>query len=140
MAQPTADKPLTWEIHGDEFDTDLPVAASSVIYAGSLVGKASGYFRQLVAADVFGGVALIGSNNGSGAAGAANVHVRATGTLVASVAGVTGVTDEGATVYASDGNTLTLTSASNTPVGKIIRHISGTSVAVRIEAAAQRSI
>ena len=140
MAASTADKPLTWEIHGDEYDNDLPVAANARIFSGALVGKSAGYYRQLVAGDVFAGAALMGANNIGGAASAVNVHVRAAGTLVMAVAGVTGPTDEGAIVYAIDDNSFTLTSAGNSAIGKIIRHVSGTTVVVRLEAGSQRSI
>lgn len=140
MATLTADKARTWEVHGDEFDSDLPIAANTRIFAGSLVGKNAGYFRPLVAGDALGGVALVGNNNTGGAAGALFVHVRAVGTVVLPVTGVTGPTDEGSTVYASDDDTFTLTSAGNSAVGKIIRHVSSTTVVVRVEAGSQRSI
>jgi len=136
-----ADKFRTYEIHGSEFDTDLPVIASDIIYEGAAVGEnGSGYFRPLVAADTFSGFALTQANNASGAAGATNVHVRAKGVAVLNVVGVTAVTDEGSTVYASDDDTFTLTSGSNSTIGKIIRHISGTQVAVAFESVSLRSL
>lgn len=57
-----------------------------------------------------------------------------------SVTGVTGVGDVGTTVYASDDDTFTLTSTSNTAVGKIARYISGTKVDVEYEADYAQSI
>ena len=53
---------------------------------------------------------------------------------------VTAVTDEGSTVYAADDDSFTLTVGSNTPIGKVVRYISGTSVEVYFEAASFRSI
>jgi len=135
------DKTRTYEIHGDEFDTDLPVIASDIIYEGAAVGEnGSGYFRPLIAADAFAGFALTRADNASGAAGAVNVHVRATGVIILAVTGVTAETDEGSTVYAADDNDFTLTSTSNTAIGKVIRYIGSTTVAVRFESASLRSL
>ena len=141
MATLAANKFRTYEIHGLEFDTDLPVIASDIIYEGAAVGEnGSGYFRPLVAADPFSGFALMQANNADGAAGATNVHVRAKGVAILNVVGVTAVTDEGSTVYASDDDTFTLTVGSNSTIGKIIRHISGTQVAVAFESVSLRSL
>lgn len=141
MTTLAADKIRTHEVHGNEFDTDLPVIAADIIYQGGAVGEnGSGYFRPLVAADPFAGFALMRCDNSAGAAGDKHVHVRAKGSMVLSVAGVTAVTDEGSTVYASDDDTFTLTSAGNSAIGKIIRHISGTQVVVAFESASLRSI
>src|SRR5574340_429737 len=68
------------------------------------------------------------------------VRVRNKARVILSVAGVTAVTDEGSTVYASDDDTFTLTSTSNTAIGKITRYISGTTVEVYFEASSFRSI
>jgi hypothetical protein len=141
MTTLAADKNRTYAVHGNEFDTDLPVIASDIIYLGAAVGEnGSGYFRPLVAADPFAGFALMRCDNASGAAGAKNVHVRSKGVAVLSVTGVTAVTDEGSTVYASDDDTFTLTSTSNTAIGKVVRYISGTQVEVAFESVSLRSI
>ena len=68
------------------------------------------------------------------------VRVRTRGRVILSVTGVTAVTDEGSTVYASDDDTFTLTSTSNTAIGKVTRYISGTTVEVYFEAASFRSL
>lgn len=126
---------------GHEVDNDLPVIASDIIYGGAAVGEnGAGYFRPLVAADPFEGFALMRADNAAGAAGAVNVRVRQAGRVVLNVTGVTAVTDEGSTVYASDDDTFTLTSAGNSAVGKITRFISGTQVEVYFEAVSIRSI
>ena len=120
---------------------DLPVVASDIIYEGAAVGEnGSGYFRPLVAADAFAGFAERQADNSAGAAGAVSVRVKTRGRVILSVAGVTAVTDEGSTVYASDDDTFTLTSTSNSAIGKIVRHISGTTVEVYFEASSFRSL
>ena len=120
---------------------DLPVIASDIIYEGAAVGEnGSGYFRPLVATDPFAGFAQSKADNSAGAAGAINVRVKTRGRVILAVTGVTAVTDEGSTVYAADDNDFTLTSTSNTAIGKVVRYISGTSVEVYFEAASFRSI
>ena len=120
---------------------DLPVIASDIIYEGAAVGEnASGYFRPLVAGDAFAGFAQSPADNSAGAAGAINVRVKSRGRIVLAVTGVTAVTDEGSTVYAADDDSFTLTVGSNSPIGKVVRYISGTSVEVYFEAASFRSL
>ena len=120
---------------------DLPVIAADIIYEGAAVGEnGSGYFRPLVAADPFAGFAERTVDNSAGAAGALNVRVKPRGRVILPVVGVTAVTDEGATVYASDDDTFTLTSTSNSAIGKITRYISGTTVEVYYEASSFRSL
>jgi hypothetical protein len=79
-------------------------------------------------------------DNSAGAAGALNVRVKPRGRVILPVVGVTAVTDEGATVYASDDDTFTLTATGNSAIGKITRYISGTTVEVYYEAASFRSL
>jgi hypothetical protein len=120
---------------------ELPVVATDIIYEGAAVGdNGSGYARPLVAADPFLGFAESKVDNSAGAAGDKNVRVKTCGQIVLSVTGVTGVGDVGEAVYASDDDTFTLTSTSNTAIGKVARYISGTSVVVAFEALPQRSI
>lgn len=120
---------------------DLPMIAADIIYEGAAVGEnGSGYFRPLVAADPFAGFAERTVDNSAGAAGALNVRVKPRGRVILPVVGVTAVTDEGATVYASDDDTFTLTSTSNSAIGKITRYISGTTVEVYYEASSFRSL
>jgi len=106
---------------------DLPVIAADIIYEGAFVGEnASGYSRPLQAGDPFQGVCVRQADNSSGAAGAINVRVRTRGILSrVAVTGATAVTaNDGAPVYASDDNTLTLTAGSNTYIGNVQRWIS----------------
>lgn len=130
-------KPRAYE---EGFYNDLPVKGSTKIYEGAALGKASGYARPLVAADVFLGFSQELVDNSAGADGAKNVRTRQRGKIVLDVVGVTGVTNEGATVYASDDDTFTLTSSGNTAVGKISRWMTGTRCVVEFEAASTQSI
>ena len=119
---------------------DLPVKGSTKIFEGAVLGKASGFARPLVAADVFLGFSQEFVDNSAGADGVKVVRTRQRGKIVLDVVGVTGVTNEGATVYASDDDTFTLTSAGNTAIGKISRWMSGTRCVVEFEAASAQSL
>lgn len=121
MTQLGADTPRDYEL--GELN-DLPVKAASTIYEGSAVGDdGSGYARQLVAADPFRGFAAKKADNAAGAAAAINVRVRQRGRIVLSVSGLA-ITDVGKPVYASDGDTFTLTASTNTYVGRVVRYVS----------------
>lgn len=120
---------------------DLPVIANDIIYEGAAVGEnGSGYFRPLVAGDSFAGFATRKVDNTGGSAGDKRVNVKQKGKIKLAVAGVTAVTDEGSTVYASDDATFTLSSTSNSAIGKIVRYVSSTTVIVAFEAVSVRSI
>lgn len=124
-------------------NNDLPVIAGDIIYEGAAVGEnGSGYFRPLVAGDPFAGFATRKADNSAvgAAAGDVNVNVIQKGKIELDVVGVTGVTDEGSTVYASDDNTFTLSSTNNSAIGKIVRWISSTKCIVAFEALSVRSI
>ncbi|MCX5712120.1 MAG: cytoplasmic protein [Candidatus Omnitrophica bacterium] len=124
-------------------NNDLPVIAGDIIYEGAAVGEnGSGYFRPLAAGDPFAGFAVRKADNSAvgAAAGDVNVNVLQKGKIELNVVGVTAVTDEGSTVYASDDNVFTLSSTSNSAIGKIVRYISGTKCIVAFEAASVRSI
>lgn len=120
---------------------EIPVIAADIIYEGAAVGdNASGYARPLVAGDPFLGFAESTVDNSAGAAGDKRVRVRERGKAVLTVVGATGVGDVGEAVYAADDDTFTLTSTNNTAIGKVARHISGTTCLVYFEALAVRSI
>jgi hypothetical protein len=119
---------------------DLPIVTNDIIYEGAAVGMSSGYARPLVAGDSFAGIAQAKADNTGGANGAINVRVLEVGKIEVDVAGVTGVTNVGATVYAADDDTFTLSSTGNSTIGKIIRHVSGTKCVVAFEAVSRRSI
>lgn len=119
---------------------DLPMIADDIIYEGSAVGFSSGNARPLVAGDVFGGIAIKKADNTGGAAGAVRVRVLEQGKIEVDVVGATGVTNHNATVYMSDDDVFTLSSTSNSSVGKVHRHVSGTKCVVFFQAASRRSL
>lgn len=136
----TKDTPRNYEV-GVRDTNALPVKAATKIYEGAYVGDdGNGYARGLSASDPFLGVAFRQADNSAGAAAAINVRLVERGALEADVTGVTGVGDVGDTVYASDDGTLTKTVGTNTPVGKVKRHISGTRCIVAFEAVTARSL
>ena len=99
---------------------DLPVKATSAIFEGSAVGFVSGYHRQLAATDEFAGFAMqdVASQTLDGDA---NVKVRKSGRVVVTVTSVA-VTDIGKALFATDGNTFTLTQGSAAHVGRSPPH------------------
>lgn len=117
------DTPRDYQIGDRE---DYPVIASDIIYEGAAVGEnGSGYARPLVAADPFLGFAVDKADNSVGAAGDKNVTVRTKGKVKLAVAGATAITaNDRPAVYASDDNTFTLTSTSNSLIGYVSRWIS----------------
>ena len=140
MATLSANSSRAYGFDEDPLYNDVPCVATDIVYEGAACGLSSGYARPLVAADVFLGFAALKADNSAGSAGAINVRVQQRGTVELSVVGVSAVTDYGDTVYASDDDTFTLTSTSNTAIGKIVRWISGTTCIVRFEAAAVQSL
>lgn len=133
----TADAPIK-PLEGDL--ADYPVAASTKIYEGALVGiaAATGYAINLLAntTDFFAGVAYRQCDNSGGAAGDKKVRVRRGnyGKLYVQVA-VTGATQAGVgdTVYATDENTFTMTASTNKPVGKLAYFESAALCHVRLD-------
>lgn len=123
MAQLTADTVQTFEVGSDS--ADQPVLDNVIIYRGSAVGSSGGYARQLVAGDTFLGFAeqKVDNTVTGHASGFKNVPVRRIGYVQLAV-GSLAVTDIGKAVYASDGNTYTLTQSTNTRVGTVHRYIS----------------
>ena len=132
MAALSADRQVQFE-SGDM--QDLPVLANTVIYAGAFVGdNGSGLMRGLVAGDPFRGIAIGKSGATVSASGDYDVRVLEVGKIVHAVTGVADEDDVGEIVYASDDQTLTLTSTSNTAIGRVVRHISSTTCCVRFQA------
>lgn len=119
----------------------FPVKAEAVIYHGAAVGEdAAGAVRGLVAADPFVGFAVGSNDNTGGAAGDLTQQVIQEGVVELAVVGVDGAEDILDTVYASADGTFTLTSSSNSAIGKIVRRISGTLCEVFFQGVAVRSI
>jgi hypothetical protein len=108
-----------------------PVVSNDVIYQGSALGdNASGYARPLVAGDPFLGFAAEHVDNTGGAAGAKYVTARVNCAIELPVTGVV-ITSLGATVYASDDDTFTLTASTNTPIGYVARYVANDKAIVR---------
>lgn len=141
MATLAADKVRPFELTGTPDLNDLPVIAADIIYEGAAVGdNGSGLARPLVAQDPFMGFAERQCDNSAGAASAKNVRVRSRGFVSLPVTGAASAADQGEAVYASDDDTFTLTSTSNTAIGKVHRWVSGTTCIVYFESVALRSI
>lgn len=121
MTTLAADKPREFLL-GDM--AEYPVIASDVIYEGAAVGEnASGYARPLVALDPFLGFAQRTVDNSTGAAGAKTVVVKRRGVIKLPISGLAITANDRAKVYASDDDTFTLTSASNTLIGTVLQWI-----------------
>lgn len=140
MATLSADKPRLFEYNEDPLLESVPAVTSDIIYEGAAIGDSSGYGRPLVGGDAFRGFAYANCDNSSGAAGAKNIKTRKQGTVRLSVTGVTAVTDEGSTVYATDDDTFTLTASGATAIGKITRWITGTYCMVYFQAGSVQSL
>lgn len=145
MATLSVDKPRTFELNGgDPAYNELPIIASDTVYAGAAVGESStsGTYRPLAGGDTFAGFAVEKCDNESGAASAKRIKLRERGSAKLSVTGVSSAATgrSGATVYASDDDTFTLTATGGSSIGKIKRWISGAICMVDFESASQRSI
>jgi len=143
MATLAVDKPRVFELNGgDPAYNEVPAIASDIIYAGAAVGESSstGTGRPLVAGDNFLGFCIENCDNSAGAASAKLIKLRTRGTVKLAVTTVSSTADVGDTVYASDDDTFTKASTSNTAIGKIVRWITGTTCMVEFEATYKRSI
>lgn len=132
MTAATASRTMQYKLKDDPRGhyVELPVAAATTIYAGSLVGMlATGYVQPYVASTVattltgfdrLVGIALEEVDNSSGLAGALTVKVLIGGCFYHAVSGLA-ITDVGAPVYASDDSTLTKVALGNAFVGWVER-------------------
>ncbi len=93
----------------------LPVKTNVHIYKGGFVGLSSGYAQPLAAGDAFAGIAYEEVNN-TGADGAKTVRVYTGGDFEHALASASRA-NNGAAVYASADDTLTLTASGNSAVG-----------------------
>ncbi len=144
MTTLAADKPRSFGVDGAALYADLPVVASDIVYAGAAVGESTttGTFRPLSGGDTFAGFCVRQCDNATGSANDKKIRVLLRGTAFLPITGVDNINDEGATVYASDDDTFTLTSTTtHSSIGKLISY-SGTSGygTVYFEAASVRSI
>jgi len=113
----------------DNLQNSQPVEAAVVIYSGSAISQnpASGGARQLVTggADKFVGFATATVDNTSGVLGDKTIELNTGQPVVLDITGVTATTVIGVDVFAVDGNDFTLTSGTNTLIGKFKRQLSG---------------
>ncbi len=102
---------------------DVPVVDNVKIYKGAFVGQdaSTGYARPLQAGDTFLGVAYQQADNtiDGHTAGGITVRLHQNIDIVHTLTGV-GQTHVGMPVFASADNTLTLTAASNSRVGRVL--------------------
>ena len=119
----------------------LPCQASTTSYYGSaLSADSNGDVGPLLGSETFAGFAEQKADNSSGAAAAIKVKIRRRGRVKLTVATVDDDNDLNATVYATDDDTFTLSSASAATVGKVERWVTSTTCWVYFEALALRSI
>lgn len=118
MTTLAADKPREF-MQGDF--VEYPVVATDIIYEGAAVGEnGSGFARPLVAQDPFLGFAVRKADNAAGAAGDKRVTVRRKGTIKLPISALAITANDRPKVYASDDDTFTLTSTSNTLIGTVL--------------------
>lgn len=121
---------------------DLPMDDNVVIHKGALVGRnrSTGYVRPLVAGDDFVGVAYRQADNTQAghSAGAVDVRVYQSIDIVHAVAGLTQA-DLGREVFASDDETLTLSPAGNSRVGRVVAIEEGELARVRCQPVGSRT-
>ena len=118
-----------------------PVAAAVLIYDGSILGiGVGGYAKPFVLGDRFGGHALEGVDNTTGAAGDRDVQVR-DGIYQAevSLAGVAVANNFGRPiVYAQDSGTLSLTSGLK--VGHVVQYLGTAKAIVEFDASYETAV
>lgn len=146
MATLAKDKPRVFELTGAHPDyNEIPIIADDIVYAGAAVGESTttGTGRPLNGADAFMGFCVEKCDNTGGSANDKQIKVLSTGYAELVVTGVDNINDEGASVYASDDDTFTLTSTTtSTQIGKVVR-VTSTALnkaLVYFEAAHRRSI
>lgn len=119
---------------------EYPAVATDILYRGSAAGDSSGTVRPLAAGDGFMGFIDAKADNSAGAASAINVSVIPEGEVLLAVTSVASENDYGVTVYASDDDTFTLASTSNSAIGKVSQWVSSTTCWVKFQGTAFRSI
>jgi len=128
---------LTDSVNVEEKDgvlIDSPVAVD-IIYRGAMVMyNAAGFLAPALtgAGNVFAGIAEEEVDNSLGAAGDKSCKHKVEGSYLLTGAGFA-QTDVGSSAYASDDQTITLTSTNNPLVGQIVQFVSATQVWVKLE-------
>jgi hypothetical protein len=122
----SADTPRAYGSGVEPIFASLPCTSNVTIYEGSAVGQSTtaGTYRALAAGDTFAGFAHEQVINPT--SGTKRVKVRTQGIVRIAVTGVSAVTANSEKVYASDDGTFTLTSTSNSYIGKVHQWITST--------------
>lgn len=137
MATLAVDTPRAYQLGDHE---EYPVIAADIIYEGAAVGEnGSGYSRPLAAGDVFQGFCLEHVDNSAGSAGDKRVRVLSRGRVELAISGLAVTANDRPAVYASDDNTFTLTSTSNSLIGYVSRWVSTGVAVVEFDAALVRA-
>ncbi len=145
MATLGKDKPRQYELNGgDPVYNEIDIIASDTVFAGAAVGESSstGTGRPLVAGDNFLGFCVENCANETGSASAKRIKLRPKGRVWLTVTNGDNINDYGDTVYASDDDTFTMASTSNSAIGKLVRYDASRtpSCLVAFESLAERSI
>ena len=132
MAALTADTARTYEAGVEPVINDITAVASTTTYEGSCIELASGLAQPYdgTGTSGFGGFALRGIV--STASGGEKVRVVSQGVATLATVGASAAS-VGSLVYASDDGTFTLTSGTM-PIGKVLRHVTGTTCQVYFSA------
>lgn len=137
MTTLAVDTPRVYQLGDHE---DYPVIAADIIYEGAAVGENdSGYSRPLEGGDVFQGFAIAKVDNSTGSAGDITVTVKTRGRVVLPISALAITANDRVAVYASDDNTFTLTSSSNSLIGYVSRWVSTGVAVVEFDAALVRA-
>lgn len=122
MTTLAADKKRQFLLQGAKF-ADLPIIAADIVYEGAAVGESttSGTGRPLSGGDGFMGFAVRRCDNATGSANDKKIRLMTSGYVAnLAVAGLDNINDLGATVYAIDDDSFTLTSSTaHTAIGKV---------------------
>ena len=121
MVQLTKDLTRAYEL-GDI--NEYPILGGEVIYQGAAIGLevASGYVRSLQAGDKFVGFAEDSIDASNTSDGEKSIRVKRRGSVTLELSGAA-ITDVGKSLYATDDNTFTLSSAgSSVYIGQISRY------------------
>jgi hypothetical protein len=135
MSDLTADTPRVFESDLNFF-YDVPMPASTTFYEGQAVASShtTGYVKNFAApTDCFIGFCEKGKTS-SATAGADVLRVRCQGIVTLTVTGAASAVNIGDSVYATDGNTFTLTGSSAILIGKVVRWVTSTTCQVFFQA------
>lgn len=125
MTTLAVDKPRAYVAQGDTpVFLELPIIADDIVYEGAAVGESSsaGTGRPLQAGDIFHGFCVEKCDNTGGAAAAKNIKVQSRGYIWLTATNIDNIDDLGVTIYASDDDTFTTASTSNTAIGKVVAY------------------